>query len=82
MIIEFFINAVVTFIIFHFSWLDNVSFNINYSVIDSFLGVVSSALYFFPWPYLIPIVLIIMCLQAYRIAISLIRLVVEFIPFM
>lgn len=58
--------------------LDNFTFDT--SVLGSFLDVLSSVAYFFPWAYIAPIFGFIVMLQAFRILISLMKLLSQLIP--
>ena len=57
-------------------------FSFDTSIINTFLDVVSTATYFFPWHYVAPILYIIVSLMTFRIAIALIRFILSFIPLM
>lgn len=57
-------------------------FSFDISAINTFMEIVSTATYFFPWSYVSPILLIIVGLMSFRISIALIRFVLSFIPFM
>ncbi len=49
-------------------------------VINSFLDIVKTVLYFFPWKSVLPILAIIVTLQAFRIAMALFRFLLKFFP--
>lgn len=51
------------------------------SVLNAFLDIVGAALYFFPWQKVVPILGIIMMLQAWRILVSVIKAVWQLLPF-
>lgn len=81
MITEFIIQAFVGFVVTNLSFLDNFTISFNTSIMDPFLNVVGAALYFFPWQYVLPILGVILALWSLRFAISLLKLIVSFIPF-
>ena len=68
-----------------YSLLDKVpvvSAQTGFEPILKFFDIVCSVLYFFPWAGILPILGIILAFQAYRIAMSVLKTIVEFIPFM
>ncbi len=58
-----------------------ISFDFAFEVpaLDSFLGVLSSALYFFPWRYIWPIPVAICSLMMFRIGVTLVRFALSII---
>ena len=57
----------------------SVDFISNITTVTQFLQIVA---YILPWPNLMPLITLIITLSLFRIAVSLVKLVVEFIPFM
>ena len=51
------------------------------TVLNAFLDIVGAALYFFPWQKVVPIVGIIVMLQTWRIAVSIIKAIWAILPF-
>lgn len=60
-----------------------ISFDFSFDTapINTFLDVLSTAVYFFPWRYVAPILGIIILLMTFRISMALLRFVMQFIPF-
>lgn len=56
-----------------------VSFDFAFEVpsLDTFLGVLSSALYFFPWRYIWPIPVAICSLMMFRIGMTFVRFIMS-----
>jgi hypothetical protein len=66
------------------SFLDKINFVfdvLNSSFMNSFLSVVGTVAYFFPWAKLVPIFGFIVGLQSFRIFISLLKLIKNLLPF-
>lgn len=59
-----------------------MNFSIDFSAVHSFLSIVGTALYFFPWQKVAPILAIIILLQVWRILISIIKTIWSVIPFL
>lgn len=57
----------------------SVDFILNITPVTQFLQIVA---YILPWSNLMPLITLIITLSLFRIAVSLVKLVVEFIPFM
>lgn len=57
----------------------SVDFISNITLVTQFLQIVS---YILPWSNLMPLITLIITLSLFRIAVALVKLVVEFIPFM
>lgn len=57
----------------------SVDFISNITPVTQFLQIVA---YILPWSNLIPLITLIITLSLFRIAVALVKLVVEFIPFM
>ncbi len=51
------------------------------SVLNAFLDVIGAGLYFFPWQKVVPIIGIILMLQTWRIAVSVIKAIWAILPF-
>lgn len=60
-----------------------VSFDFSFEVpaLDTFLEVLSTAFYFFPWRYIWPIPMIIFSLMGFRIGLTFVRFVLSFFRF-
>lgn len=56
--------------------------SVDLSVINGFLNIVGSVLYFFPWQKVAPILAIILLLQVWRILISIIKTIWSVLPFL
>ncbi|MDE6016777.1 MAG: hypothetical protein K2H41_14005 [Acetatifactor sp.] len=58
-----------------------ISFDFSFEVpsLDAFLGVLSSALYFFPWRYIWPIPVAICSLMMFRIGVTFVRFALSII---
>lgn len=74
-------------IVFNFleSILDKLpvmNISVDLSVINGFLNIVGSVLYFFPWQKVAPILAIILLLQVWRILISIIKTIWSVLPFL
>lgn len=54
-------------------------FTLEVPALDTFLGVLSSALYFFPWRYIWPIPFAICSLMAFRIGMTFVRFILSVI---
>ncbi len=72
-----------------FSFLESVldklpvmDISVDLSVINGFLNIVGSVLYFFPWQKVAPILAIILLLQMWRILISIIKTIWSVLPFL
>lgn len=59
-----------------------MNISIDFSTVQSFLSVVGTALYFFPWQKVAPILAIIILLQVWRILVSIIKTIWSVIPFL
>ncbi len=59
----------------------SLDFSFDTAPIDTFLDVLSTAVYFFPWRYVYPILVIIVILMGFRISMALLRFVLQFVPF-
>ncbi len=57
----------------------SVDFISSITLVTQFLQIVS---YILPWSNLMPLITLIITLSLFRIAVALVKLVVEFIPFM
>ncbi len=66
---------------FLFSLLPEVDIEVSFTVMDTFIDILGGVLYFFPVKQILPILVIISALQAFRVTISLVRLIIEFLPF-
>lgn len=53
---------------------------VDFSVLNAFLDIVGTCLYFFPWQKVLPILGIIMMLQVWRILISIIKVIWQLLP--
>lgn len=53
---------------------------VDLSVLNTFLDIVSVCLYFFPWQKVAPLIAIIAMLQLWRVVISIIRVLWELLP--
>lgn len=53
---------------------------VDLSVLNTFLDIVGTCLYFFPWQKVAPLLAIIILLQVWRILISIIRVIWELLP--
>lgn len=60
--------------------LSSIALNVDFSIMDSFLSVVGTVLYFFPVRYIAPIFGFILALQAFRLLIALLKLLAQLIP--
>lgn len=72
-------------IVFNFlmSFLDKIpvmDVDLDLTVLNGFLDIVGTCLYFFPWQKLLPLLAIIVLLQVWRIIISIIRVIWEVLP--
>lgn len=59
-----------------------MNISIDFSVVKGFLSVVGTALYFFPWQKVAPILAVIVLLQVWRILISIIKTIWSVLPFL
>ena len=59
-----------------------MNISIDLSVVQGFLSVVGTALYFFPWQKVAPILAVIVLLQVWRILISIIKTIWSVLPFL
>lgn len=57
-----------------------MNISIDFSAVHGFLSVVGTALYFFPWQKVAPILAIIVLLQFWRILISIIKTIWSVLP--
>lgn len=53
---------------------------VDFSVLNAFLDIVGTCLYFFPWQKVMPILAIIMALQVWRILVSVIKAIWQLLP--
>ncbi|MCM1113840.1 MAG: hypothetical protein NC399_11365 [Muribaculum sp.] len=82
MILEFMFKTFYNFFVRLLDLL-GISFDFTFEIpaLDTFLDVLSSAVYFFPWRYVAPILFIIIGLMGFRITVALLRFVLQFVPF-
>lgn len=82
MIIEFMFRSFYGFFTRFLDML-GISFDFAFEMpaLDTFMDVLSAALYFFPWRYVFPILFIIINLMAFRIGVALLRFILQFVPF-
>lgn len=59
-----------------------MNISIDFSAVHSFLSIVGTALYFFPWQKVAPILAIIILLQVWRILVSIIKTIWSVLPFL
>ncbi len=57
-----------------------MNISIDFSAVRGFLSVVGTALYFFPWQKVAPILAIILLLQMWRILVSIIKTIWSLLP--
>lgn len=80
MIIDALLDIFFDFAMDTLKYIPFMDIEMDLSVLNGFLDVISLCLYFFPWQKLVPIVGIIMLLQLWRIVISIIKVIWELLP--
>lgn len=76
-----FIDIILAYIIGLLNTLEGTLETLDLSMLNTFLDILGTVLYFFPWQYVAPILSIIIFLQFYRIIVSILKLIFNFIPF-
>lgn len=80
MIVDTMINVAFSIL---FKLLDKLPFmkvEIDLTVMNTFLDIIGTCLYLFPWQKVAPILAIIVVMQVYRIVVSIIRVIWELLP--
>ena len=81
MITDALLNIVYKFLMGFLDRLPDMDLGIGVTVLNAFLDIVGTALYFFPWQYCLPILSVTLLLQAWRLIISIVKVIWELLPF-
>ncbi len=76
-----FINMVYAFIMQFLDGVEIISSAVDLSVLNPFLDICGTVLYFFPWRQIVPIISIIIALQGFRVTVSLLKTIMNILPF-
>lgn len=80
MIVEFFGSRIYETVLYALKFIGfPLDFTFEFPALDTFLDVLSAALYFFPWRYIYPIPVIICSLMMFRIAVTSVRFVLSIV---
>lgn len=82
MVTDKLLDIVFNFLMSVLDKLPVMNISVDLSVINGFLNIVGSILYFFPWQKVAPILAIILLLQVWRILISIIKTIWSVLPFL
>ncbi|MCM1411413.1 MAG: hypothetical protein NC305_12805 [Lachnospiraceae bacterium] len=82
MITDKLLDIVFNFLIKMLDKLPAMNISIDFSVVQGFLSIVGTVLYFFPWQKVAPILAIILLLQMWRILVSIIKTIWAVLPFL
>lgn len=81
MISEFLLNIAFGFVEGLLNLLPDISWNVNSTAFDFFMGILKVAGYLFPWDTVVAIAGIILSLSLFRIVVSVLRSIMSILPF-
>lgn len=81
MITDKLLDIVFNFLMNILDALPVMDVEVDFSVLNAFLDLVGTCLYFFPWQKVLPILVIIFILQVWRILVSIIKVIWQVLPF-
>lgn len=80
MIVDKLLDIVFGFLTSMLDLLPIMDVSVDLSVLNTFLDILGSCLYFFPWQKVAPILALIILMQVWRIVISIIKVIWEALP--